>query len=200
MKALYLWFSVVICAGCSIADKTTYEDPEGALSDTFFSDIGNGKTTQDWVEAQLGTPEEIQQGPGTQQIYSYRLARLQKKHAALLVILRYDGVARETEYFHVFFDNGIVKKHWRDSYLHVQVSRYFKQPESLNDGSVSPEDIPVKMDNDNIEGKASVNAKKRPQIDTQGTKKHSTENRHPYPEMKSPDELWPNKTGLKISL
>lgn len=194
MKVLRLWCSVFFLTACSIADKTTYEDPEGALPETFFSDIGNGKTRQEWVVAQLGDPEEIQQGPEAQQIYSYRLARLQKKHANLLLVLRYDGVARETEYFHVFFDNGIVKKHWRDGYLQVQASRYFKASVSTMEDSEEA-DQPIIMDTGNTDNYSAIEAPPPVQDAKPETKKYSAENRYPYPEMKSPAELWPNQPG-----
>lgn len=115
-------------SGCSISDRTSFEDDSGRIPETFFSDIRRGKTSKEWIEAQLGTPQGLQQGPGSKQIYTYRIVRSQQKHADLLIVLRYDGVYRDVEYFHIFFENDIVERHWRDALPMVQTARYFGEP------------------------------------------------------------------------
>jgi len=112
---------------CSIVDRTSYEDHEGRIPESFFSKIRRGKTSQDWIVGNLGEPERLQKGPGSQEIYTYRLMRAQEKHAGLLIVLRYDGVYRDVEYFHVFFEDGLVRRHWRDEFVEVQTHRYFDQ-------------------------------------------------------------------------
>ncbi len=116
---------VVYLTACSISDRTSYEDGEGRIPEKFFSDIRRGKTEKSWVVSQLGEPDILQKGPDAKEIYTYRLMRAQQKHADLLVVLRYNGVSRDVEYFHLFFDNDIVRRHWRDSFSEVQTGRYF---------------------------------------------------------------------------
>jgi|GEM_PF-2289030 len=111
--------------GCAISDSTGYEDAEGRIPDTFFSDIRRGKTTRQWIESQLGQPDHVQEGPAGKLISTYRLSRSQKKHAAVLIFFRYDGEQRDVEYFHVYYEHDIVGRHWRDGFSEVQTARYF---------------------------------------------------------------------------
>ncbi|WP_162926434.1 hypothetical protein [Teredinibacter purpureus] len=123
----------LLLSSCSISNKTAYEDVEGLLPDNFFVDIRHNKTSQLWIESQLGEPQSRQQGPDNQSISNYRLYRLNKMHADLFVLLRYDGEEQDVEYFHVFYDEGVVKSHWRDRYAKAQSTTFFRQPNGSNE-------------------------------------------------------------------
>jgi len=205
-------FGVLSGVGCSIADKTVFEDREGEIPETFFSDIRRGKTSRSWIESQLGEPETIQHGPDTQQIYNYRFAKVQKKEASLLVLLKYDGLEREQHYFHVLFEDSRVKKFWHDDYLQVQGDKYFKTnkqkshkepdvPELQQNSSavLNVTDTSDDLSNghklaeeteriDNLEPSAagSGGIVDRSQLPPEANKKPP-----PYPQMKTPAELWP---------
>ncbi|SMF36675.1 hypothetical protein SAMN02745866_02380 [Alteromonadaceae bacterium Bs31] len=133
LLAFLIFIALGFFSGCSISDRTTYEDGEGRIPEKVFSDIRRGKTEKSWLVSQLGEPDILQSGPDSKEIYTYRLMRAQEKHADLLIFLRYDGVSRDVEYFHVFFENNIVRRHWRDSVSEVQTRRYF--------GKITPEPV-----------------------------------------------------------
>lgn len=123
MRAILIFCCIVISTsltGCSIADRVSYEDGEGRISEQVFSEIDNGKTQKQWVVNQLGEPFAQAYGPDNSELFTYRMTRAHTKHASLLLFLRYNGVERDVEYFHVVFDNNIVKKHWHDKFPVVQ--------------------------------------------------------------------------------
>ncbi|WP_075185502.1 hypothetical protein [Teredinibacter haidensis] len=137
----YVIFSVAFLASCSVSTTTSFNDAEGRIPDDFFYEIRRGKTTEHWIESQLGKPLIVQQGPGSKQISTYRLTRAHKKHADLLVLLRYNGEKREVEYFHVFYEEAVVRRHWRDAFSEVQVDRYFGKPKK-NKAEIKAVDTP----------------------------------------------------------
>lgn len=207
---------ICILASCTIADKTTFADKEGTLPETFFSDIRKGKTTASWIKSQLGEPETIQQGPDLQQIYNYRFSKVQKKHAGLLFLVRYDGIEREQHYFHVLLDNDIVKKYWNDDYLQVQGDKYFKkakpvapeQPEETEQST--PEGYngqrqqiqayntrPLIEKAEDLEKLAPPAAGSTKPVDRSKLPPEANKKAPPYPQMKSPSELWPSNNLFK---
>lgn len=122
MRALLIFYCIVISVltGCSIADRVSYEDSEGKIPEEVFTEIDNGKTEKQWVVNQLGEPFAKAYGTDNSELFTYRLTRAHTKHASLLLFLRYNGVERDVEYFHVVFNNDIVKKHWHDKFPVVQ--------------------------------------------------------------------------------
>lgn len=109
-----------LLTGCTIADRVSYEDGEGKIPQEVFADVKNGKTQKQWVVNQLGEPFAKAYGTDNSELFTYRLTRAHTKHASLLLFLRYSGVERDVEYFHVVFNNNTVKKHWHDKYPVVQ--------------------------------------------------------------------------------
>lgn len=115
----YLAISLLL-TGCAIADRVSYEDSEGKIPEEVFAEIDNGKTQKQWVVNQLGEPFAKAYDTDNSELFTYRLTRAHTKHASLLLFLRYNGVERDVEYFHVVFNNNIVKKHWHDKFPVVQ--------------------------------------------------------------------------------
>ena len=111
---------VVFLTGCAVAHRVSYEDGEGKIPQEVFSGIENGKTEKSWVVNQLGSPFNKAYGVDNSELYTYRLTRADTRHASLLLFLRYNGVERDVEYFHVVFENDVVKEHWHDRLSVVQ--------------------------------------------------------------------------------
>ena len=121
ITSIYHCFVIgALLTGCSIADRVSYEDSEGKIPEEVFAEIKNGKTQKQWVVNQLGEPFASAYGSDNSELFTYRLTRAHIKHASLLLFLRYNGVERDVQYFHVVFDNNIVKKHWHDKFAVVQ--------------------------------------------------------------------------------
>lgn len=118
---------LVFIGGCSLSSKVSYHDGEGRIPASFLGDIRRNKTEKYWITSNLGEPDYVQAGPQTQEIYTYRFTRASTRHGDLLFVFRYNGAKRETEYFHVFFDDDVVQRYWLDEYAQVQAERYFKE-------------------------------------------------------------------------
>lgn len=131
--------------GCAVSGRVAYEDEEGQVPDDFFEEIRKHRTDTDWVLSQLGEPLQQQELANGVSLYTWQLARASYKHASLLIVLRYNTVARETEYFHLVSQNGKVKKYWRDQFSNVQLNKlkkYTRSSISRDDSNSGLEDLP----------------------------------------------------------
>ncbi|WP_018275866.1 hypothetical protein WKI13_14920 [Teredinibacter turnerae] len=127
MNKIALVSLLLLLGACAISSKVTHFDGEGRIPDSFLDDIRRNKTEKYWITANLGDPDFIQEGPLAQEIYTYRFSRAKSRHGNLLFFFRYDGANLETEYFHVVFQEDVVKRYWLDDYAQVQAERYFKK-------------------------------------------------------------------------
>ena len=117
-----LWRSVVILflafflGSCSVTDRTSYEDDEGAVPESFFSSIKKNKTQKKWIVHHLGKPLSAYYTSDNKEIVTYQIRRAKYRNASLLLFMRYNSVRRDPRYFHVLLDNDVVKKTWWDEH------------------------------------------------------------------------------------
>ncbi|WP_028877515.1 lipoprotein [Teredinibacter turnerae] len=142
MNKIALVFLLLFLGACAISSKVTHFDGEGRIPDSFLDDIRRNKTEKYWITANLGDPDFIQEGPLAQEIYTYRFSRAKSRHGNLLFFFRYDGANRETEYFHVVFQEDVVKRYWLDDYAQVQAERYFKKTKNPKKPITEPTPLP----------------------------------------------------------
>lgn len=132
LKALILvLLNTLFLSACSliaISDKVAYEDSEGPIPESLLRDIKQD-TSKDWLVSQFGEPLRIDSGPSRQEIYTYQFTRQHKRYADFILILRYRGLERNTEYLHVLMQNHKVTKHWIDRHEYVQLEGVWQREE-----------------------------------------------------------------------
>lgn len=152
---LLVLFGLNACSFISVSDRVAYEDREGPIPESLLDDIQKD-TSKHWLVSQFGEPLRVDFGPSGQEIYTYQFTRSHKRYADLILILRYRGVERSTEYLHVLMHNNLVAKHWIDRHEYVQA-------EGVWQGVEKPE---LSIDEDTPEKSNTIpsNTKKTPGI------------------------------------
>lgn len=112
-----------VLGACSVSDRISYEDTEGEVPEALFEKIRKNKTRKSWIVSNLGDPHLIEKQSDSQEVYTYRFTRSHYRNGQILLIFRYGRVKRDVEYFHVAFENGVVKKHWMDEFAYVQMHK-----------------------------------------------------------------------------
>ena len=109
-----LLLSLMLQLSCSVSKRIEYSNNASLLEDNFFGELHNDKTKTDWILAILGEPLFMDSVDERVATYTWQLSRSSYTHLGLLVVLRYNTVEQEREYFHVVSVQGVIKKHWLD--------------------------------------------------------------------------------------
>jgi hypothetical protein len=120
---------VTACTLVSVNDTSHYTDAEGRIPESLLLEIQPHRTNRSWIYTHFGEPLNVLDTVSGQEVFTYPLTRVHRKDVTLLFLVRYRGVERKTEYFHVAFEGDLVSNHWIDELPLVQVAP--AKPEGL---------------------------------------------------------------------
>lgn len=114
-------FVLVFTTSCSITERVSYEDSEGAIPKDVLKKIKSKKAEKSWVLANLGAPYSVDKIRSSHmtpeldyEVYNYRFAKSHIRSGQLLFLLRAGGSEESVEYFHVAFQGDLIDRAWTD--------------------------------------------------------------------------------------
>lgn len=116
MVVVFCLVSLIGLGACSVTNRTSYEDDEGSVPESFFSSIKKNKTQKKWIIHHLGEPLSTYYTKDNKEILTYQIRRAQYRNVSLLFFMRYNSVKRDPRYFHMLLDKDIVRKTWWDEH------------------------------------------------------------------------------------
>lgn len=124
-------FVVMLCLvlqACSLVavDRVErFKDSEGIFAIELLDTIEPHATTRLWLLQQFGEPLYTTRGPDDADILTWQFVRQNLNRTAFLGLFRYSRTTEEKRYLHAVIHEGVVMRHWRDQYAHVDVERVF---------------------------------------------------------------------------
>ncbi len=122
MSRLVALFSLVFfLPACTVSERVSLEDTEGVIPESIFEAIKFKKTQKKWVVDNLGQPFSIQNRTEKQQVYNYRFARRKIRNGQMLFLFRYGRSEDDVSFYHVAFEDNVVRNAWMDEFATVQL-------------------------------------------------------------------------------
>lgn len=122
---IVLGLTLQACSLLAVDRVERYRDSEGVFAAEMLETIEPHVTTRLWLLQQFGSPLYTTRGPDDAEVLTWQFVRQNMNRTALLGLFRYTRTTEDRRYLHAVIHEGIVVRHWRDQFAHVDVDRVF---------------------------------------------------------------------------